>query len=667
MEVPFLQDIFIIFALAIAVVFVCQLLRIPPIVGFLVTGALAGPYGLKLVGAVHEVEVLAEIGVILLLFTIGIEFSLKDLLKIRRLVLVGGTLQVLLTIAVTWLLATVFGQPPVRAVFLGFLVALSSTAIVLKLLQERSEISAPQGRAVLGVLILQDVAIVPMMLCVPLMAGGAADLLLELLTLLLKGATIVVLAVVGTQWVVPWMLTQIARTRSNELFLLGLAVICFGVAWLTHALGLSLALGAFMAGLIISESEYSHRALGNVLPFRDVFTSFFFVSVGMLLDVSFAVQNLLVVVVVASGIILLKATVAAGVIVGLGMPLRVAALSGLALGQVGEFSFVLSKTGLEYGLLPPDLYQWFLVVSLLTMVATPFVLSGSHRMADWVGRLPLPERWKAGRYFVATDPASSKRDHVVIVGYGVIGRNLARSAKMAGVDYVIIEINDETVREEKANGEPIFYGDASQSAALEHANLANARVLVAAIPDPVATRRVVDSARCLNPAVHIIARTRYLQEMDELERVGANEVVPEEFEASVAIFSRVLSKYLIPAADVERYAGEVRADGYRMFRQSPKALLSISDADLARFDVEVRVFRLADGSEFADRTLAETNLRREHDVSVLMVRRGEEVSSNPAGDFLMVAGDVLVLLGKPESIRRVTPLLEGQSDPAPQP
>ncbi|MDH7478917.1 MAG: cation:proton antiporter, partial [Syntrophomonadaceae bacterium] len=299
MEIPLLKEIVIVFGLTILVSYVCQKLGIPGIVGLLITGVLAGPNGLGLMESVHDVEILAEIGIILLLFTIGIEFSLGQLLQIRKTVLLGGTLQVFLTTLAALLLMGKLGRPHGESIFVGFLVSLSSTAIVLKLLQDRLEVDSPHGRNALGILIFQDIMIVPMILLIPLLAGTTGGMSESPFFLLAKGVAVMVMVIVGAKWVVPYLLFQIARQRSRELFLISTVAICFAVAWLTSSIGLSLSLGAFLAGLIISESEYSHQALGNILPFRDVFTSFFFISIGMLLDVGFLLQQPLFVSLVA--------------------------------------------------------------------------------------------------------------------------------------------------------------------------------------------------------------------------------------------------------------------------------------------------------------------------------------------------------------------------------
>ena len=654
MEIPLLNDIVIIFGLSIAILFICHRLRVPTIVGFLLTGILAGPYGLGLVKAVHEVEILAEVGVVLLLFTIGIEFSLERLLQIKKSVLMGGSIQVLLTILVTFVIARQLGQPIGESIFIGFLISLSSTAIVLKLIQERAEVDSPHGRTTLGILIFQDIIIVPMILFAPLLAGATGDLGESVLVLIAKGIGIIGLVIVSAKWIVPQVLYQIARTRSQELFLLSVVVICLAVAWITSSAGLSLALGAFLAGLIISESEYSHQALGNILPFRDVFTSFFFVSIGMLLDVGFLFRQPGTIVLMALGVLVLKSFIASFATVLLGFPLRTSILVGLALGQVGEFSFILSKTGVEHGLLAGNIYQMFLAVSVLSMAATPFIITLAPRLADIILRLPLPKRLISGFYPVSEIKVENKKHHLIIIGFGVNGRNVARAARVSGIPYAIIEMNPETVRSEQAQGEPIYYGDSTQEAVLQHANIKDARIVVAAINDPTATRRITEIIRRLNPEVHLIVRTRYLQEVKPLYELGADEVIPEEFETSVEIFTRVLAKYFIPRDEIERLVTEVRSDGYEMFRSLSKASASFSDLKLQLPDVDISTFRISQGSPLIGKTLAQIELRRRYGVSVVAIRRGAQILSSPGADTLLQSNDVLFVLGSSEKISEAT-------------
>ncbi|MCP4752647.1 MAG: potassium transporter KefB, partial [Proteobacteria bacterium] len=530
MEIPLLYDIVVIFGLSVVILFICHRLKVPAIVGFLLTGVLAGPYGLGLVKAVHEVEVLAEVGVVLLLFTIGMEFSLEKLLKIKKSVLLGGSFQVTTTLLISFFIVRHFGQPIGQSIFIGFLVSLSSTAIVLKLVQQRAEVDSPHGQATLGILIFQDIIIVPMILLTPMLAGTSVGTTESVLFLFAKGIGIIVLVIISAKWIVPQVLYHITRTRDQELFLLSIVIICLSIAWLTSSAGLSLALGAFLAGLIISESEYSHQAIGNMLPFRDVFTSFFFVSIGMLLDIAFFIQQPTTIVLIALAVLAVKSLIAAFAAVLLGFPLRTSILVGLALGQVGEFSFILSRTGIEHNLLSGELYQIFLAFSVLTMAATPFIINLAPRIADVVLKIPLPQKLKNGFSPVPEIEVPSQKDYLLIVGYGVNGRNLARAAGMVDIPYIIVEMNPETVRSEQAKGETIYYGDASQEAVLRHVNIKNAKIAVVAINDPPATRRITETIRRFNPKVHLIVRTRYLQEMKQLHDLGADDIIPEEFE-----------------------------------------------------------------------------------------------------------------------------------------
>lgn len=651
MGIPIVFDLLIVYALAIGVIFVCHRLGIPPLVGFILTGVLSGPQVLGLIRAVHEVETLAEIGVILLLFTIGIEFSFANLLQLRRSVLIGGSLQVAATVFLFSLLARHAGLGVGQSVFVGFLVSLSSTAIVLKVLQNKAEVETPHGNTSLGVLIFQDLIIVPMMLFTPFLAGvGGNALGGTFLNFLLKGLLVVVSVIVAAKWVVPQVLYQITRTRDREIFLLAVLVLCFVVAWATAAAGLSLALGAFLAGLILSETEYSHQALGNILPFRDTFASIFFISIGMLLNVDFLFQEPLTIVLLTVLVLAVKALIAGGAALALGFPLRTAILVGLTLCQVGEFSFVLSKAGVAHGLLSDHNYQLFLDVSVLTMAVTPFVIALAPRVAEAAMRLPLPPRLKTGSFLPVAPDTEQKQDHLVIVGYGVTGRNVSRAARIAGIPYVIMEMNPETVRHERAQGEPIYFGDATNPEILNHANIQAARIIVVAINDPAATRRITEMARKLNPTVYIIVRTRYLAELKALFELGADEVIPEEFETSVEIFARVLRKYLIPKSDIEKFVQEIRAGSYRMLRGLPKDFESLADLGYYLKDVEISTVRLEPGAPLAGKTLAATELRKKYGITVLAVRRDGELLFNPEPDMVLRAQDVLIVLGAPEKL-----------------
>lgn len=667
METQLLNDIIIIFGLAIAILFISHRLRVPSIVGLLLTGMIAGPYGMAVLGNVTEIEVLAEIGIVLLLFTIGMELSLKDMWQIKKAVFLGGSVQVLVTLLAAALIATYLGRSPGESIFIGFLLALSSTAIVLKLLQERAEIDSPHGRITLAILIFQDVIIVPMILVTPLLAGASGNGGESPLVLFAMAFVLLVLVIIGAKWIVPQLLYQIVKTRNSELFLLSIIFICFSVALFTYSIGLSLALGAFLAGLIISESEYGHQAIGNILPFRDVFMSFFFISIGMLLDINFLFQQPVLVVLIALGVISLKAIIAGLATVVLGYPLRTTVMVSLALVQVGEFSFILSKFGIEYGLLTWDTYQLFLSVSVATMAATPFIIHASPHIADSVMRLPLPKRMKSGLYPVKMNGQTDKiqlKDHLVVVGFGINGRNVARAARVAGIPYVIIEMNPDTVLSERSKDELIYYGDATQDAVLKHVNIKDARVMVLGISDPMATRRIISTARRLSPKLHMITRTRYLQEMKPLYDLGADEVVPQEFETSVEIFVRVLKKYLIPKDTIETFMAEVRADGYEMFRNLSRESSDFCDLKLNLSDLDVSTIRVEKGSQVSGKTLAQVELRKKYGVTLIASCRDGETSSNPDASIRLCPGDMLVLLGTPDKIAKVEGLFVATDESA---
>src|SRR6185369_7984326 len=390
-----LKDIEILFGLALVTVVLFRRLKFPSIIGFLVTGILAGPHALAFIKDTHQVEQMAEIGVVLLLFTIGIELSLKELMRIKHLVLWGGGLQVLVTIMAVTAVGAVFGFPVKRSVFFGFLVALSSTAILMKLLIDSGQADAPHGKMAMGILIFQDLCIVPMMLVTPLLAGGGGDLT-GILTVMAKAAAVVLAAHYGARFLVPWIFKQVVKTRSRELFILTIIFIGLGTAWLTAMAGMSLALGAFIAGLAISESEYSHQALSDIIPFREAFMSLFFISVGMLLDPDILADHPLLIAALVATILVIKTVVTTGAAMALGVPMRIAIIAALSLAQIGEFSFVLSQAGSRVGLFTPELYQIFLAASIATMGMTPVCLAYAAPIADFVVGL-LPHEWTRGR------------------------------------------------------------------------------------------------------------------------------------------------------------------------------------------------------------------------------------------------------------------------------
>jgi len=654
MEIPLLKDVVIIFVLAMVVVYLSHRLKLPAIVGLLATGVLAGPHALGLVSALDEVDKLAKIGVILLLFTIGIEFSLRRLMKIKTLVLIGGSLQVGATVFVVYALTYYglnwsFGA----AMFMGFLISLSSTAIVLKVLQDRAEIESSQGRIALGILIFQDVIVVLFIILTPFLAGqGGGESGPPVWRLALTGLILLLFVLVGSRYLVPAILHQAVRTRSRELFLLTLGGIGFAVAFV--AAELSLALGAFLAGLTISESEYSHEALEHITPFRDIFTSFFFVSVGMLLDLGFVLEQPLLILLITAGVLAAKSLIVSATTVVLGFPLRTAVISGLSLSQVGEFAFILATVGSGYALLSNEAEQMFLAVSVLTMAGTPFIIGGAPRVADLVLRGPIPLRLQQGLYpakDLEPPRVAGLEDHLVIIGFGLNGRNVARAARHAGIPYAVIETNADTVRAERRAGQPIFYGDATQEAVLKQVNLAQARTVVIVIAEAASTRRIAGLVRQLNPAAHIIARTRYVGEVEALYRLGVNEVIPEEFETSVEIFTRVLTKYLVPKPEIAQLVAETRRGSYEMFRNvSGAAQLSVADLHLHLQEIEIAPIFVPPDSPLAGKSLAELDLRNRTGLTLLAIRRNEEMMTDLDAQTVICPDDELFVIGAPDKV-----------------
>ena len=659
MDIPLLKDIFVILGLSVIVIFTCHKIHLPAIVGYMFTGIIAGPHGFGLVKAVYEVEILAEVGVILLLFTIGIEVSLKNLLEMKKIVLSGGLIQVILTILFSSFIASQIGLPFGESIFIGCLVSLSSTAIVLKLLQERAEVDTTHGRTTLGILIFQDIIIVPMILLTPILSGKAVNIEVSILVLLIKGFGIITIAFVSAKWIVPQLLYQIARTRNRELFLLSIIVICLAVAWLASSAGLSIALGAFLAGLIISESGYSYHTLGNILPFKDVFSSFFFVSIGMLLDVSFLFTQGGHIILIALAVLISKMVIVSIVSLFLGLSLRTSILVGIALSQMGEFSFILLKTGIEHGVLASNIYQIFLSVSVLTMATTPLIIGMGHKIADLAKNIPLPKSARSGPGNSLELKGKSIKDHIIIIGYGLIGRNVAQAARKATIPHIIIEMNPKTVKNEQVKGQPIFYGDATYPHVLKHANIKHARTIILAINDPHATRHITGIVKRLNTKVYLIARTRYTQEMKALYELGADEVIPEEFETSVEIFTRVLTRYLVPRDEIESLIAELRSDGYKMLRTPYNNLSIFSGLNFQLHnlpDIELSALKISKESLLVGKSSGQLDLRKRYKILVLAIRRGSNIIPNPPINMQFYAEDVLFLLGSRGKIAKIASL-----------
>jgi monovalent cation:H+ antiporter-2, CPA2 family len=648
-EVYFLEELVIVLAVTISIVFLFQKLRLPAIVGFLLAGVIIGPGGLGLIQSVNQVETLADIGVVLLLFTIGIEFSLESFLAMQRRIVWAGFLQVFATISVVLIIALSLGASPGVGIFYGFLVTMSSTAIVLRIFKERGETNAIHCRLATGILLFQDLCIVPMMLLVPFLSQSGQGSLLGVVWAVVKSLLALALIFWGARKLLPRLLHQVALIRNREVFILFVVLVCLGTAWLSSEAGLSLALGALIAGLVISESELSHQVVAEVLPLRDCFSGIFFVSIGMLLNPEILRQDWLVSVLELLLVVGIKTLVVLLIFWWLYRSLRLGILVGLSLTQIGEFSFILAKAGIGHNLLSATEEQTFLAASILSMIATPFLIQSAHGIAD---RLTGKMSQEAGRQATA-EPASGTagiEGHVIIVGYGLNGQNLARVLRESGIPYQVLELNPELVRAGRTAGEPINFGDGTRTDILEQVGIGRARILVIAISDPTSTAHMVSQARRLRSDIFIIVRTRYVAEIERLYRLGANEVIPEEFETSVEIFARVLQEYHVPRNVIGLQVDLIRKEHYGTLRGLRLQGKQLDELSQFLVGATTDIISVLDDSPVVGRSLQEIALGERSKVTVIAVVRDGKPFHNVGSDFVLQPGDLLVLLGDHKSL-----------------
>jgi CPA2 family monovalent cation:H+ antiporter-2 len=650
-DLTILRDLVILVAVAIPVVALAQRFRIATVVGFLLTGMVIGPQAFGLIREPDSVAGLAELGVVLLLFTIGLELSLSRIIRLGRLLLQGGSVQVVGTLAAVALLGWLLGVSWRQALFFGALVALSSTAVVLKIYKDRGELDTPHGRMAVAILLFQDLCVVPLMLLVPLLAG-ASDGLVAAGRAVAVSLGVVGALILGGRIVIPWILERVVGLANREIFTLGIVFFGLSAAYLTASFGLSLALGAFIAGLVISESDYGLQALSDVLPFRDTFTGVFFISIGMLLDMGFVASNAALILGITVAVVILKTFVAGVAARSLRRSLEVSLMTGMGLAQVGEFSFVLAGVALPFGLLPPNEYQIFLAASILTMLGTPFVIAGAGPLARLVCRatnFPTLELLPHEEQAIA-----QLDDHVIIVGYGLNGRNLARVLKAAGITYVVLEQNGQVVRRARLDREPIYFGDGTRPEVLHRVGIGRARALVLAIAAPAEERRGVAVARQLSSTVRIIVRTRYVALVEDLSKLGADEVIPEEFETSIEIFARVLRLYGVPGNVIQREVQAVRGERYEVLRglSLPDLRLDILKHMGAHGALETVL--VEEGAQAVGENPVSLSLRRETGAIVIAVVRDGVPYYTPDPEFRFRAGDTVVLVGDRGSLERAT-------------
>ncbi len=648
-----LIEVVVLLALAAAALATTEWLRLPSIVGFLVIGAVAGPGGLGLVADPERVRSLAEFGVVFLLFEIGLELPLERLRTLWKPVFLGGGFQVGISLgAVAWS-AHATGMSWPTSLVLGAAVSMSSTAIVLRLLADEGQIDAPGGQLAVAVLLLQDLAIVPILLLVPLLAGEARDVTDFGITI---GRMSLALAVVGfSVWfVVPRLLDRVAQSRSGELFSFFAILIVLGSAWVAEELGLTLAVGAFLAGMAASASPYANQLFSEVVPLRGVLLGIFFTAVGMfftpdqVLDAPAQLLSDVLLIMVGKFLVV----VAAATLV-LRRPLRVGLETGLALCQVGEFSFVLLAVAAEAGLIAPLLSQRFVAASVVTLLISPFLIRYAPALSGWISErldhpgVALPES-------DASDDDARRR--VVVIGFGPAGQTLIRVLRSLEVPFVAVDANPNSALAAKGGGDPILYGDATRPQVLKHLRVEEARLVAVAISDPLATRRIVSRVRSMAPSTPILARTRYVREVDRLSAAGASVVVAEEFEGSIELVARALEIFEIPMGAIVRFTEALREEGYGAIRASaalpidPWVMELLDHTDTEWVEVPVGVS--------GGPTLGELDVRARTGSNVLVVERGVHSFANPAPDFGLQGGDRLLVLGSGENLQRLRQLLE---------
>jgi len=647
-----LQSLIILLLVAVLFGYLFLRIKIPPVVGFIAAGALLGPGGIGLIRETEGISLLAEIGIVLLLFVIGIEFSHYDLSRIKRVMVFGGGLQVFLTIVAVLGITMLFGSDWQHGLFYGMLVALSSTAIVLKLFSDQGELDTPHGNLCLGVLIFQDMAIIPMLIILPFLAGtgsGEASLII-----VLKAAAFIIFIVLAGRYALEPILRAVANTGRHELFLLTIVVLCLLTAELAHEAGLSPAIGAFLAGLLVSRSEYSYQALGHIMPFRDTFSNLFFVVVGMLLNIHVLLDNFWLVSSLVFSILLMKllAMLATGMIIG--YPSRTALISSFSLAQIGEFSFIMAAAGLERGMINSITYQIFIVAAAISMIFAPITVYFSFFLAARFNKsgllYGLDQRLQKSTDNQAMHELSG---HVIICGAGQTGQIVAKALSLRKIRYLLVDLDANLLNTLRAQGLPVMFGDASQLELLKLAGIYRARMVVVSLSDMRSTLRVVEHAARLNPMLHIIVRSRYMVDTSELYHLGAQEVVAEEFEAATEMVYRILNQYLTPDEEIEEFIEEMRQENYAMLRILPK---KGQEPRWEQFlaDIATDFYFVAPGSAAVGETIRSLDMQQRFGITVAGIYRDGELDSNPQASDIFEVGDTVVVVGMLDKIREAS-------------
>ncbi|MFZ7124972.1 MAG: cation:proton antiporter [Desulfobacterales bacterium] len=633
-------DIVIIVVAALIGGMIAQKFRQPLILGYILSGVLVGPYtGGVTVSDIHDIELLAEIGVALLLFALGLEFSLRELKPVRNVALIGTPLQMLLCVSWGLGIGRLMGWEWIPALWLGALISLSSTMVILKTLMNQGWLGTLSSRVMIGMLIVQDLAVVPFMIILPQLGNPSVGLPILAAAGLKSAAFLAVMVLLGTR-LLPRLMAFIAGWNSRELFLLAVTAIGLGIGYTTYLAGLSFAFGAFVAGMVLSESDYGHQALSDIIPVRDLFGLLFFVSVGMLMDPAFLVDNLGRVLFLVVAVSLGKAAIFSGIagLFGYGnvIPLAV----GLGLFQVGEFSFVLARVGLASEAIDKEVYSLVLTTAIVTMVLTPFI-------SGWTAPIYAAIRRRYHREPLQTInlPPSGLRDHVVIAGGGRIGRHVSRVLQELRMAFVVIELDHRSVERLKEKKMPMIYGDASQEVVLEAAKVSSACLMLVTVPGIVEARSIVGKARQIHPGLQIISRASDIEQMDVLHAMGVFEVVLPEFEAALEMTRQALLHLKLSPMQIQQYADAVRRERYAPIYQSNDNYEILLRLQGAQRQIELIWVKLMPSSPLVGQSLRASNIRRRTGASVVGVLRGERFFPNPDADFELSAGDLVAVIG----------------------
>ena len=634
MDIYLLQNMAAILITAVIVLLIFNKLKLPTMIGLFITGIVLG----HAINDTSIISTLSELGVVFLLFIIGLEFSIEKFSAIKHYALIGGILQVTLTTALVTLLGLALGLPLNSAIFLGFLVAFSSTAIVMKIMQQKHLNHSVQGRVTLGILIFQDIAVIVVILITPLLGGQSIELH-TFPELIIKIIGVVILIIIGSKWFIPLALKDAAKTKNRDLFMLLTLFICMGTTFATSLIGIGPELGAFLAGLLISKTEYSHQTLGYVQPFQDVFMSLFFISIGLMVNLHLFLYNIGIILVLTAIILVIKftATLLTGKV--LKLPNRISITIAILLSQIGEFSFVLAREGMSYGLMTKEFFSIFLGVSILTMSVSPFLQKLTPQITRLLGRISyFQEDEELKTLPEELSEAQPITDHVILVGMGHVGKQMTKACNQFHVPILAVDMNPIVVEQQQNLGVPIIYGNASNENVLKQLRVTSAQCIVISASTYEGTLKTIDAARRLNPDIHIIVRTKYLKNIEEVIEAGADEVIPKEFETSILMFTRIMDYYNKDMDEIADAVNDLRSDNYGAFR-------SVSSEDVSAYlsnsftEVELDSLRVYNDAYISDFPFKKNNL------TITSVIRDNSTITQINEEFQFLEDDIILFTG----------------------